>query len=51
MGSVEASTDLLLVIMAEAQNRSVDDHVSTKSSGIDPTGRLGAYDRLWVRFA
>jgi hypothetical protein len=51
MGSVEASTDLLSVIMADAQFRSVDDHVSKKSSGIDPTGQSGAFDSLWVRSA
>ena len=51
MGSVEASTDLLSVIMVDAQFRSVDDHVSKKSSGIDPTGRSGAFDSLWVRSA
>ena len=49
MGSVEASTDLLSFIMVDAQFRSVDDHVSKKSSGIDPTGRSGAFDSLWVR--
>jgi hypothetical protein len=51
MGSVEASTDLLLVIVADAQNRSVGRLATKESVGIDPAGRSGAFDSLWVRSA
>ena len=51
MGSVEASTDLLSVIMVDAQNRSVGRRATKECVGIDPTRCSGAYDKLWVRFA